>query len=74
MDVLSRRYINVCNGDVFSVVTMYLDHLQLYLVCINGRRYVCCSECYVISDDCDKPAPCLGQSIGAYGGKVMYLL
>ena len=25
---VSRRYINVCNSDVFSVVNMYLDHLK----------------------------------------------
>ena len=28
----------MCNIDVFSVVNMYLDHLKLYVVCINGRR------------------------------------
>ena len=31
--------------DMFSVVNVYLDHLKLYVVCINSRRYVCCSEC-----------------------------
>ena len=42
--VVSRRFINVCN--VFSVVNMYLDYLKLFcFVCINGQRYVCCSEC-----------------------------
>ena len=25
---------------------MYLDHLKYYVVCINGRKYVSCSECY----------------------------
>ena len=44
---VSRRYINVCKSDVFSV-DMYLGHLKFYVVCINGRRYVCCSECYVV--------------------------
>ena len=44
---VARRYINVCNSDVFSVVEMYLDHLNLSIVCINGRRYVCCSECFL---------------------------
>ena len=33
---VSRRYINVCNSDVFSVVNMYLDHLKFYVVGING--------------------------------------
>ena len=22
-------------------------------MCINGRRYVCCGECYAVSDECD---------------------
>ena len=38
--VCSRRYIDVCNFDVFSVVNMYIDHLKLCVVCINGRIYV----------------------------------
>ena len=36
---VSRRYIDVCYCDMFSVV--YLDHLKFCVVCINGRRYVC---------------------------------
>ena len=74
MDVLSRGgiYVNVCNSDVFSVVNMYLDHLKFCVVWINGRRYVCCSECYVASDECDEPTPCLVRPIGAHGGEVMY--
>ena len=44
---VSRRYINVCNCDIFSVVNVYLDHLKLCVVFIDGRRYVCCSECNV---------------------------
>ena len=27
--IVSRRYINVCNSDVFCVVNVYLDHLKL---------------------------------------------
>ena len=38
---VSRRYINVCDSDMFSVGNMYLNHLKFYVVCINGRRYVC---------------------------------
>ena len=49
MDV-SRRYINVCNCDTFSVVNVYLDYLKLCGVCIDGRRYVNCSECNVVSN------------------------
>ena len=41
---VSRRYINVCNCDMFSVVKVYLYHLKLCCVCIDDRRYVaCCS-------------------------------
>ena len=70
---VSRRYIiHVCNSDVFSVVNMYLDHLKVCVVCIHCRRYVCCSECYVVSNNCDEPTPCPVQPIGAQGGKVMY--
>ena len=60
MDVLSRGdiYIYVCYCDVFSVVHVYLDHLKLCVVCINGLRYVCCNECKV-SDECDEPSPAL---------------
>ena len=38
---VSRKYINVCNCDMFSVVYVYLDHLKLCVVCIDGRMYVC---------------------------------
>ena len=37
---VSKRYINVCNCDMFSVVNVYRGHLKLCGVCINGRRYV----------------------------------
>ena len=49
---------NVCNCDMFSVVNVYLDHLKLCDVCINGRRYVCCSECNVVSNECNEPTCC----------------
>ena len=42
------------------------------VACINGRRYVCCSECYAVSIECDKLTYCLVQPIGAHGGEVMY--
>ena len=54
---VSRRYIDVYNCDVISVVNFYPDHLKFCVVCINGRRYVCCSECNVVSDECDDPTP-----------------
>ena len=56
---VSRRYIHVCNCDMFSVVYVYLDHLKFCVVCIDGQRYVCCSECNVISNGCDEPTSCL---------------
>ena len=46
---------------MFSVVNVHLDHLKFGVVCINGRRYVCCGECYVVSDECDEPTSCLVQ-------------
>ena len=39
---VSRRYINVCNCNMFGVVNVYLDHLKFCVVYIDGRRYVCC--------------------------------
>ena len=52
-----RRYINVCNGDLFSVVNMYLYDLKFCVVCINGRCYVCCGDCCVVSNECAEPTP-----------------
>ena len=70
---VSRKYINDCNIDVFSVIIMYIDYLKFCVVCIHGRRYVCCSECYVVSNECDEHTLCLVQPIGAHGGEVRYL-
>ena len=50
---VSRRYIDVCYCDMFSVVNVYHDHLKFCVVCINSRRYVCCSECDVVSNECN---------------------
>ena len=66
---VSRRYIDVCNCDMFSVVH---DHLKFCVVCINGRRYVCCGECYVVSNECDEPTSCLVLPIVAHCCEVMY--
>ena len=35
---VSRRYIYVCNCDMFSVVNVYIDYLTSCVVCIDGRR------------------------------------
>ena len=56
---VSRRYKNVCNCDMFSVVNVYHDHLKFCVVCIDGRRYVCCSECDVVSNECNVLLVCL---------------
>ena len=63
---VSRRNIDVFYCDMFSVVNVYLAHLKLYVVCINSRRYVCCSECDVVSNECNEPTSCLVQPIGAH--------
>ena len=69
----SKRCIDVCcKCDVFNIVNVYLYNLTFCVVCIKGRRYVCCSECNVISNECEEPIPCLVQPIGAHGGKVVY--
>ena len=70
---VSMRFIHVCNCDMFSVVNVYLDHLGLCVVCINGRRYVCCSECNVVSNECEEPTSCLVQPIDVHCCEVMYL-
>ena len=69
---VSRRYIDVWYCAMFSVVNVYLDDLKLCGVCINGRRYVCCGECYGVSDECDEPTSCLVQPFVAHPCKVMY--
>ena len=38
---VSRRYMNVCKCDMFSIVNVYIDHLKFCVVCIDGQRYVC---------------------------------
>ena len=63
---------HVCNCDMFSVVNVYLDHLKFCVVCIDGRMYVGCSECYVVSNECNESTSCLVQPIGTHGGDVMY--
>ena len=67
-----RVYINVCNCDMFSVVNLYLDHFKFYIMCINGRKYVCCSECHVVSNECYEPTSCLVQPISTHDGEFMY--
>ena len=37
---VSRRYIHVCNCDMFSVVNVYLDHLQFCVLVVKGMSVV----------------------------------
>ena len=37
---VSRRYIKVCNRDVFSVVNMCLDHLMFCVLVVEGEVIV----------------------------------
>ena len=69
---VSRRYIDVSYCDMFSVVNVYLDHLKFCVVCINGRRYVTCGECYAVSDECNEPTSCIVQPIVAHCCENMY--
>ena len=64
---VSRRYINVCNCDMFRVVNVYLHHLKFGVGCIDGRKYVCCSECNIVSNECTEPTSCIVQPIGTRG-------
>ena len=69
---VSRRYVDDCYWDMFSVVIMYLDHLKFCVVCVYGPRYVCCGECYVVSNECDEPASYFVQPIVVHYCEVMY--
>ena len=40
---------------LISVANVHLDHLKLYVMCINGRRYVCWRECYVVTSVMNTP-------------------
>ena len=57
---------------MLSVVYVYPDYVKLCVVCIDGRMYVCCGECNVVSNECNEPTSCLVQYIGAHCGEVMY--
>ena len=58
----------ICLG----VVYVYFEHLKFCVVCIYGRRYVCCSECNVVSYECNEPTSCLVQPIGSHCCEVKY--
>ena len=55
---------------MFAIV--YPDHLRFCVVCVYGLRYVCCGECYIVSNECDEPTTYLVQPIVARCCEVMY--
>ena len=69
---VSRRYIDVCYCDMFSVLNVYFDHFKFWVARINGRRYVCCGECYIVSNQCDEPNSYIVHPIVAHCCEVMY--
>ena len=56
---------------MFLMCTLTIK-LKFCVVCINSRRYVCCSECDVVSNECNEPTSCLVQPIGVHCCEVMY--
>ena len=71
-DKLNGCYWNVCYCHMFSVVNVYLEHLKFCVVCIKSRRYVCCSECDIVANECNETTSCLVQPIGTHCCEVMY--
>ena len=61
----------VMSGDDVCCSVVF-DNLKFCVVCINSRRYVCCNECNVVSNECNEPTSCLVQPIGAHCCEVMY--
>ena len=57
---------------MFSVVGVYLDQLKFCVLPIYGQRYVCCSECNVVPNECNEPTSCLVQPIGSHCCEVIY--
>ena len=57
---------------MFSVVYVYIDYLKLCVVCIDDRRYVCCSEYNVVSNVCNEPTSCLVQPTCSHCCAIMY--
>ena len=54
-----------------TVVMMFV--VVWCVVCIN-RRYVCCSECNVVSNECNEPTSCLVQPIGVHSVEKLCIL
>ena len=56
---VSRGYIDGCHCNMFSVVKVCPDHLKFCAVCSYCRRYVCCGEFNVVSNEYDETTPAL---------------
>ena len=46
---------------MFVVVWCLALWVKFCVVCINSRRYVCYSECNVVSNECNESTSCLVQ-------------
>ena len=60
---------------MFAIViclVLIMCTVNICVVCINGRRYVCCGECYVVTDECYEPTSCLLQPIVTHCCDVTY--
>ena len=45
---------------------------DLIMAKTTTTRYVCCSECNVVSNECNESTSCLVQPISTHSGEVMY--
>ena len=70
---VSRMYIDVCHNDVFSVVNVYLKHLKLCVVCINGRRSVVVNEMSFLMSKMSPPQTLLCTFVGVFTLEVSLL-
>ena len=60
---------------MFAIViclVLFICTMTISIVCINGRRYVYCSQCDVVSNECNEPTSCLVQPIGSHCCEVVY--
>ena len=53
-----KRYLNVCNCDMFSVVYVYLDHLKFCVLCIDRMSVVVNVMLSLMSVMSPRPALC----------------
>ena len=55
---VSRRYINACNCDMFSVLNVYHDHLKLCVLMVEGMSVVVNVMLYLMNVMSLPPALC----------------